>query len=601
MAKERMQTYLFTILSVSAVAAYFCIKDSVYFNENSSTSIESSHLLVKHDHNSLRQQTQQPLIHDFNNDFVTLRDDSDTTIVKNVQGSVPHPTVRRSNGLLPHRHVATKDLGSVEYCTMEGNRIKHKIISEAASLDWKHDASNGWEIYNDRGNSNPDVDIKNFQYIVIKDAIGTEHETITEVDQAVSTTDNDVNATEGEWMGQDPRVILYNGRRIIIFHSAGNRQMWLYDDESKQSVMLTICGHGVDGIQKNWSPVIVSDTILLLVYTIDPLVILQYDVDKGDGVCRLLYGHLPLRSGMDEPYGGTPFVEITSSLDDSADNGIVARSFLSMGHTRKGNDLISKGRQKGHRIYRPVPLLLHIFCVRTDDNGYGIDTLEGCTFGTDTFDLWHEVESPEFLLETKWKKTVRKARSISFPYDLHIFRQNNIMRMGLVYEDCYSVYQDYEIDFDAISDLHQTHPMRIALESGYIDTDGAQEANTMAFSPTLVQSSTSTHCLSRYSHTGEEKLYVTPVAEEDDLAKRIANHTWIVTHQYKQMPIRKRLKLNNILSKASSSRNDIQELGSSQLDAILRHYPYPIKQRTDKKNNNTLIAPTLCIYVYGSM
>eukprot|EP00956_Cyclotella_meneghiniana_P044702 scaffold331331_cov96-Cyclotella_meneghiniana.AAC.4 len=303
---------------------------------------------------------------------------------------------------------------------------------------------------------------------------------------------------------------------------------------------------------------------------------------------------------MDEPYGGTPFVEITSSLNDSADNGIVARSFLSMGHTRKGNDLISKGRQKGHRIYRPVPLLLHIFCVRTDDNGYGIDTLEGCTFGTDTFDLWHEVESPEFLLETKWKKTVRKARSISFPYDLHIFRQNNIMRMGLVYEDCYSVYQDYEIDFDAISGLQQTHPMRIALQSGYTHTDGAQEANTIAFSPTLVQS-TSTHCLSRYSHTGEEKLYVTPVAEEDDLAKRIANHTWIVTHQYKQMPIRKRLKLNNILSKASSSRNDIQELGSSQLDAILRHYPYPIKQRTDKKNNNTLIAPTLCIYVYGSI
>eukprot|EP00956_Cyclotella_meneghiniana_P024501 scaffold49272_cov56-Cyclotella_meneghiniana.AAC.1 len=283
MAKERMQTYLFTILSVSAVAVYFCIKDSVYFNENSSTSIESSNLLVKHDHNSLRQQTQQPLIHDFNNDFVTLRDDSDTTIVKNVQGSVPHPTVRRSNGLLPHRHVATKDLGSVEYCTMEGNRIKHKITSEAASLDWKNDANDGWEIYNDRGNSNPDVDIKNFQYIVIKDAIGTEHETIIEVDQAVSTKDNDVNATEGEWMGQDPRVILYNGRRIIIFHSAGNRQMWLYDDESKQSVMLTICGHGVDGIQKNWSPVIVSDTILLLVYTIDPLVILQYNVDKGDG------------------------------------------------------------------------------------------------------------------------------------------------------------------------------------------------------------------------------------------------------------------------------------------------------------------------------
>lgn len=590
MGIERMHTYLFTILSVSAVAAYFCIKDSVYLRKNAPT-IEN--LLVKH---GLRYQ---PLINDFNS-FITLRDSA--IAVKNIQGSVPHPTVRRSNGLLAHRHVATKDLGSVEYCTMEGNRIKHKITSAAASLDWKNDADNGhgWEVYNDRGNSNPDIDTETFQYVVIRDEVGRRHETITKVDQAVSTSDNDVNATEGEWMGQDPRVILYNGRRIILFHSAGNRQMWLYDHENKQTVMLTICGHGVDGIQKNWSPVIVSDTILLLVYTIDPLVILQYDIDKADGVCRLVYGHLPLRSGMDEPYGGTPYVEITSLDNRTNDNGIVARSFLSMGHTRKGNDLISKGRQHAHRIYRPVPLLLHIFCVRTGDNTHGFDTLEGCTFGTDTFDLWHEVESPDFLLETKWKKTVRSARSISFPYDLHIFRQNNIMRMGLVYEDCYSVYQDYEIDFDAISDLHQTHPMRIALESKFIDTGGSRELNDMAFSPTLVQSS-STHCVSMYSHAGEEKIYATPVANEHDLAKHIANRTWIVTHQFKQMPIRKKLKLDQILSKESITRNNIQELGSSQFDAILRHYPYPIIQRTDSRNNNSLIAPTLCIYVYGSM
>lgn len=243
--------------------------------------------------------------------------------------------------------------------------------------------------------------------------------TITKIGNAVAVNNESIT-TKGEWMAQDPRVVMMGRRRIIIYHSKVQRQMWLYDDETKQAVMLTICGHGTDGMQKNWSPLVISDGILLLVYTLDPLVVLRYDVDKGDGVCTLVFGHLPLRDGMDEPYGGTPFVEIFSNQQKDG-GGVVTRSFLSMAHSRRANeDLISPEKLKSlhsRRVYRSVPIVLHMFCVSSNDGvdgELGVDTLQGCTFGTDVYDMWHEVESPSFLLKTKWKKTERNSALYRF-------------------------------------------------------------------------------------------------------------------------------------------------------------------------------------------
>ena len=470
---------------------------------------------------------------------------------------------------------------------MEGNRIKHILKSSASSLTWD-DLNDNWEIFNDRGNSNPEIETENLQNVVIKDYSGTANETISTVDENISS-DSTAIAKKGELMAQDPRVVLYKGRRIIIYHARALRQMWLYDHETKQTVMLTICGHRTDGIQKNWSPLVISNKILLLIYAVDPLVILRYDIDRGDGVCTLVYGHLPLRNGMDEPYGGTPFVEFASSNK----NGIWARSFLSMGHSRKGNDLISKGRANRRRVYRPVPVVLHVFCTMNEASmKIASDSLEGCTFGTDVYDLWHEVESPDFLLKTKWKKTVRKARSVSFPYDLHVFQERNIMRMGLEYEDCYSVYEDYEVDFDSISEKQLSHPVREALE----DRNNHYKVHRLGIMPTFVLSSRS-NCPSAYSHAREQKVYATPLANEDDLEQRIASTVWIVSHQPRQRTSRRKKSLDHIMSLEKNGRQEVQFEGS-QLDSILDHFPYPIQTKTE---NYVVNVPSLCIYVYGSM
>jgi hypothetical protein len=39
-----------------------------------------------------------------------------------------------------------------------------------------------------------------------------------------------------------------------------------------------------------------------------------------------------------------------------------------------------------------------------------------------------------------------------------------MIRVGLEYEDCYLVYEDYEIDCNAILERQLTHPMRVSLE-----------------------------------------------------------------------------------------------------------------------------------------
>jgi hypothetical protein len=593
---NKMQHYQLILLSISLLVAYYCINFSTILTTTSS-SIKKRRA----------KQLRRPLIFDYvydNNKSSTTATTSTLkkdVVITNIQGTVPHPILRRNLGSLQHEHVGTKELGSIDNCDMTSNRIKHIIKSSASSIHWKEKGDNHpWMIWNDRGNSNQEIDTPKYQYVVIQDVSPDDDTgTITKIDNAVAVNNESIT-TKGEWMAQDPRVVMMGRRRIIIYHSKVQRQMWLYDDETKQAVMLTICGHGTDGMQKNWSPLVISDGILLLVYTLNPLVVLRYDVDKGDGVCTLVFGHLPLRDGMDEPYGGTPFVEIFSNQQKDG-GGVVTRSFLSMAHSRRANeDLISPEKLKSlhsRRVYRPVPIVLHMFCVSSNDGvdeELGVDTLQGCTFGTDVYDMWHEVESPSFLLKTKWKKTERKQRSVSFPYDLHLFQDDNMIRVGLEYEDCYSVYEDYKVDFNTILERQLTHPLRVLLEMQH--TNDVNNQHESEFMPALIQS-TSTNCPAQYSNAGGEKLCATPMASEDDLARHINGRIWIVSHQYRHRQSQEMKALHKTLSPKQIGRKT-KQLEGSQLDGILDHYPYPLQKTTE---DDTPYAPTLCIYVYGSM
>lgn len=583
-----MRLYIFTLLSICVVAIFYhCISSSSMRTHYgaSISSFNGQRAKIKQ-HNSVRPLLIADYSYNNNGDangtIIMAEIDSDGTLfIQNKQGSIHHRKLRYDLGPLPHKHIATKALESIDNCNMESNLIKHVIPSAASSLTWEDDQKgegSKWQIINDRGDQNA-KDM--FQSIIITDytADGDAIDQTIKVDQIVvdvSSINDDGNedATKvGRWQAQDQRVIQLhnNSNRIIIYHSKVQRSMWLYNHATHKTVMLTICGHGL-AMEKNWSPIVVNDDVVLFMYSIDPLVLLSYNVNVGDGVCKLVFGHLPLIEGMDAPYGGTPFVELTDneSSNKGDSSGIIARSFLSIAHSRKGNDLISEDRRNNQRIYRPVPVVLHMFC-NSDEKGDAQPSLIGCTFAIDVYDLWHEVESPEELLHTKWKQHSRsqQMRSVSFPYDLYVFQDKDMIRVGIEYEDCYCVYEDYKINFDTFRDRQIEHRMRLELEKENIN----KEAGLL---PKQVTYRSSLECPSTYSHTEEDKNQVTPFATEIDLAKAIDDKIWIVSHQYNR-------------------NTDVKE---DSLDRVLRNYPNPI-QKLDRKDN--LRAPKLCVYIYGSV
>ena len=508
--------------------------------------------------------------------------------IQNIQGSISSPTIRYDLGQLKHTHISTKPIDAISNCNLQSNLIKHRIPSSASSLHWD-EREYYWEVVNDRGNQ---TDRKNmYQYIIITDynSDDTIKQTI-KMDESVvvllgeEESDNDAILTEGRWMAQDERlVMLHNTTRIIIYHSKVKRCMYLYDDSTKETVMLTICGHGLL-IEKNWSPIVVSNDLLLFMYSIDPLVILSYNVKVGDGVCKLIFGHLPLTDGMDAPYGGTPFVELLFHDDNEdnhkqthertdEDNDVDHRSFLSIAHSRKGNDLISEDRKNNQRIYRPVPVILHMFCIN--------NSLSGCTFTIDVYNIWHEAESPKELVSTPWKTSSRTMhmRSISFPYDLHIFQKENIIRVGIEFEDCFSSYEDYEVDFDSIRKRIESHPMKVVLAEE-IGTNKREHHVDLA-SPKFVTLDPSFTCPVTYSHAGfEEKVHVSQMASKDDLVEAVHDKVWIVSHQY------------TIRRKPGNEEKFERELNN---------YPSPLQKIVDKKNESNVRAPKICIYIYGSV
>ena len=393
-----------------------------------------------------------------------------------------------------------------------------------------------------------------------------------------------------KWRGQDQRVILWKGSQIAIYSSYMKRQMWLYHHEHRKVVMLTICGHSTSKVEKNWTPLVISNNngkgdILLLVYSLDPLVILSYDIEQGDGVCMLLYGDLPMKN-MNEPYGGTPFKEIHFDDSDSND-GIKTRSFLSIAHTRNVNvnDDDEKNAADHGRVYRPVSIVLHIFCPPTDNENEVDDNirfLNGCTFGVDVFDTWPEIDSPEEVKASKWKRQYRSEKAVSYPYDLQVFQQQSLIRVGITYEDCFNVYEDFTIGFDVLRKRQLNHPIR-----QHLAKEKKESSNNVQLSlPRHVQLTTSSSCPTSLSHAGE-KIQAKPMIEKSDLVD--FTPIWVVSHGgVSEEHIRKHLIQQT--DDYPSPTNEEEEMMS------LGHYPYPIVNEDDPSR-----TPQLCLYIYGSM
>jgi hypothetical protein len=105
---------------------------------------------------------------------------------------------------------------------------------------------------------------------------------------------------------------------------------------------------------------------------------------------------------MKSPYGGTPFKEI--SIPTKITTGIQARSFLSFGHSHE---------QRPTYIYRPVALVLNIFCPSDKWGKARVNGMGGCTFGVDIYDVWHEIESPVEVFKSKFARN--RGKSVSYP------------------------------------------------------------------------------------------------------------------------------------------------------------------------------------------
>jgi hypothetical protein len=327
--------------------------------------------------------------------------------------------------------------------------------------------------------------------------------------------------------------------------------------------------------------------MLLLVYSVDPLIILQYDIDAGDGVCKLIYGHLPIHNKMRAPYGGTPFKEISFSKD--AD--IKTRSFISFAHSRTGNDMIPKDRHCKN-VYRPVPVVLHLFCPIYGGNKDGRE-LYGCTFGVDVYDMWHEIQSPKEAFESKWNRLrADEKKSVSYPYDLHVFEQAGLVRVGIEYEDCFSVYEDYFVDFEAIRNVAHQHPIRLELEKNINE-------RTKGYLPRVQQSAIEQRqCPAAYSHPGEITI-TSPMASETELAGELnGERIWVVSHGgVSSERFRKALYLQEKALGWPINPHTKPTSGKQQrpMKGVLAHFPYPLQ------NENASHAPKLCVYIYGSV
>jgi hypothetical protein len=91
---------------------------------------------------------------------------------------------------------------------------------------------------------------------------------------------------------EDPRLVLYHDQiyamiNIVNPHKENNRLMCITPYNEFKPVVLKIKDVPINGIEKNWTP-LVKDDQLYLIYTFDPLVVIRYDFNP-EGLCELVF------------------------------------------------------------------------------------------------------------------------------------------------------------------------------------------------------------------------------------------------------------------------------------------------------------------------
>jgi len=233
--------------------------------------------------------------------------------------------------------------------------------------------------------------------------------------------------------------------------------------------------------------------------------------------------------------------------------------------------------------------------------------LEGCAFGVDAYDVWSEVESADpSVYDSPFSRQLRP--SVAFPYDLRLFgggrrRRNGtiVARIGIDYEDCHSVYEDYEIDHDVVTVRRSSHPVLLELER-IAATDGGGGGGGSggggdwgAPGTVVVVRTTSSDCPAAYSRPGEKWTSI-PMAEEGALADRIDGAVWVVSHGGAYAGPLRAIVRDRDDPRALDDHDDGG--GESALDCIIAHYPYPVRRQRQKRRQK---QPKLCIYIYGSV
>lgn len=91
---------------------------------------------------------------------------------------------------------------------------------------------------------------------------------------------------------EDPRLFMYHDQiytmiNIIDHNNRNHRLMCITPYEEFKPVVLKIKDFPINGIEKNWTP-LVKDDQLYLIYTFDPMVVIRYDFNP-EGLCELVF------------------------------------------------------------------------------------------------------------------------------------------------------------------------------------------------------------------------------------------------------------------------------------------------------------------------
>jgi hypothetical protein len=133
------------------------------------------------------------------------------------------------------------------------------------------------------------------------------------------------------------------------------------------------------------------------------------------------------------------------------------------------------------------------------------------------------------------------------------------------FEDCFSVYQDYEIDF------------------GLMHAEARQHTNSKAGGVISIGHEVPT-CPGRYLPRNNDFKLSSPLAQPKEVIKYLKNSIWVVSHGG--------VASERFRSTLGTKEKNTRASGSNRrpLKGVVAHYPYPVPK-----------GPCLCVYIFGSV